>query len=84
MSQFGELARPKMSTATSLQADDTRLRAGKERENLSASELPTKYRLPALVDAMHLEPALRRVRGDDYGGRLTTTTMAGWGSLRPT
>ena len=22
------------------------------------------------------------VRGDDYGGRLTTTTMAGWGSLR--
>jgi len=25
-----------------------------------------------------------RLRGDDYGGRLTTTTMAGWGSLRPT
>ena len=25
-----------------------------------------------------------QVRGDDYGGRLTTTTMAGWGSLRPT
>jgi len=24
------------------------------------------------------------LRGDDYGGRLTTTTMAGWGSLRPT
>ncbi len=25
---------------------------------------------------------LRGVRDDDYGGRLTTTTMAGWGSLR--
>jgi hypothetical protein len=25
-----------------------------------------------------------QLRGDDYGGRLTTTTMAGWGSLRPT
>jgi hypothetical protein len=22
------------------------------------------------------------VRDDDYGGRLTTTTLAGWGSLR--
>ncbi len=22
------------------------------------------------------------LRDDDYGGRLTTTTMAGWGSLR--
>src|SRR5713101_5077513 len=29
-------------------------------------------------------PVLATVRGDDYGGRLTTTTMAGWGSLRPT
>ena len=25
----------------------------------------------------------RRVRDDDYGVRLTTTTMAGWVSLRP-
>jgi transcriptional regulator GlxA family with amidase domain len=23
------------------------------------------------------------VHDDDYGGRLATTTMAGWGSLRP-
>ena len=22
------------------------------------------------------------LRDDDYGGRLTTTTLAGWGSLR--
>src|SRR5712691_11652020 len=28
--------------------------------------------------------ALPALRGYDYGGRLTTTTMAGWGSLRPT
>ena len=25
----------------------------------------------------------KRVRDDDYGVRLTTTTMAGWVSLRP-
>jgi hypothetical protein len=23
-----------------------------------------------------------QLRDDDYGGRLTTTTLAGWGSLR--
>ena len=27
-------------------------------------------------------PRNRYVRDDDYGGRLTTTTLAGWGSLR--
>ena len=49
--------------------------------NEEEAYLPFRYQLLSMLDQAQVKLHLR---GDDYGGRLTTTTMAGWGSLRPT